>query len=95
LPVPRAVQGKKHFVDVIFGESADLDQQRVEQEVVEAALELQEQHPGLGALLLECSDLPPDGHAVQRATGLPVFDWIGFTDCVHHAVVRRPYAGLF
>jgi hypothetical protein len=39
--------------------------------------------------------MPPYSAAVQRATGLPVFDWIGFINYVHHAVVRTPYQGFF
>jgi hypothetical protein len=45
--------------------------------------------------LLECSDLPPYSAAVQRATGRPVFDWIGFINLVHHAVVQQPHGGFF
>jgi len=91
----RGLKDKKHFHDVMFEECDDLDQQRMEGEVVEAALEIRDQHPNLGAYLLECSDLPPYGHAIQAATGLPVFDWIGFIDYVHHAVVRHPYLGTY
>ena len=28
----------------------------------------------MSAILLECSNMPPYAYAVQRATGLPVFD---------------------
>ena len=91
----RGLKDKTHFNEVMFQEIADLDQQRMEDEVVEVALEIRDENPNMGAYLLECSDLPPYGHAIQAATGLPVFDWIGFIDYVHHAVVRRPYVGDF
>jgi glycine/D-amino acid oxidase-like deaminating enzyme len=39
--------------------------------------------PEVGAILLECKDLPPYSAAVQAATGLPLFDWIGFVNYVH------------
>lgn len=91
----RSLKHKKHFYQVIFEESVPLDPQLMEDELVQAAVEAQEQIPGLGAFLLECSDLPPYGHAIQQATGLPVFDWIGFIDFVHHAVVRQPYRGIY
>jgi hypothetical protein len=32
---------------------------------------------------------------VQAATGLPVFDWIGFINYVHQSVVAKPYTGIF
>lgn len=31
--------------------------------------------PDMGAILLECTDLPPFGSAIQEATDLPVFDF--------------------
>ncbi len=53
-------------------------------DVVAAAAELQRQSATLGAILLQCSDLPPFARAIQQATGLPVFDmtqvirWLAF-----------------
>ena len=32
-------------------------------------------HPGTGAVVLECTDLPPYRRAIMAATGLPVFDF--------------------
>jgi hypothetical protein len=47
----------------------------------------------LGAILLECSLLPPYGAAVQARTGLPVFDYNTMIRYVHSAVVRRRFSG--
>ena len=47
----------------------------------------------MGAVLLECSDLPPYAHAIQREIGLPVFDFVTMISYVHSSVVRRPYDG--
>lgn len=91
----RGLEEKPHFYEVIFEEKVPLDQARMEGEVVETVLEMQKDAPDLGAIMLECSDLPPYSAAIQRSTGLPVFDWIGFINYVHHAVVSRPYDGIF
>jgi hypothetical protein len=91
----RGLEDKSEFRQTVLDECGTLDADAVEQEVVEAALQVQEEHPDLGALLLECSDLPPYSAAVQAATGLPVFDWIGFINYVHQAVVAKPYTGIF
>jgi hypothetical protein len=91
-------QGLEHqpnFRKSILEESGTLDSDAIEEEVVETAVEMQQDEPDTGAILMECSDLPPYGAAVQKATGLPVFDWIGFINYVHHAVVRTPYQGIF
>lgn len=51
-------------------------------------------HPEIGALLLQCSDLPPYSWSLQNATGLPVFDMVSLIDYVYTAVVRRPLGGF-
>ena len=90
----RGLEDKREFRKTVIDEAGTLDAEAVEHEVVDAALEVQGAHPELGALLLECSDLPPYSAAVQAATGLPVFDWIGFINYVHQAVNARPYSGI-
>jgi len=91
----RGLEDKPEFRATVLDECGTLDVEAVEQEVVDAALEVQEEHPEVGAILLECSDLPPYSAAVQAATGLPVFDWIGFINYVHQAVDAKPYNGSF
>lgn len=91
----KGMEDKKHFSDTFLHETGELDIAAVEAEMVEAALEVLRDDPSVSAFLLECSDMPPYSAAIQAATGLPVFDWIGFINYVHHAVVRRPYHGFF
>ncbi|HEY1366298.1 MAG TPA: aspartate/glutamate racemase family protein [Gaiellaceae bacterium] len=91
----RGLEDKPEFRATVLDECGTLDVEAVEQEVVDAALEVREEHPEVGAILLECSDLPPYSAAVQAATGLPVFDWIGFINYVHQAVDAKPYSGSF
>jgi hypothetical protein len=90
----RGLEDKPAFRRAVLDECGTLDADAVEREVVDAALEMQAEHD-IGAVLLECSDLPPYSAAVQSATGLPVFDWIGFINYVHHGVVAKPYTGIF
>jgi hypothetical protein len=91
----RGLEDKPHFNEAILQESGELDVALLEAEMVATAQELLAEDPSIGAFLLECSDMPPYSAAVQRATGLPVFDWIGFINYVQHAVVRTPYTGFF
>ncbi len=65
----------------------------VRKEVVDAAIKLKEEN-NLGAILLECSDLPPYAADIQRAVNLPVFDYISLHKWMHHAVVQKPYYGF-
>ncbi|WXL25973.1 aspartate/glutamate racemase family protein [Ectopseudomonas mendocina] len=82
------------FSSSILREKGTLDSSLIEAEVVEKALQLQRRNPGIGAILLECSDLPPYASAIQRATGLPVFDYIGMIEHVGRSFRARPYQGF-
>ncbi|MGH7921080.1 MAG: aspartate/glutamate racemase family protein, partial [Candidatus Dormibacteraceae bacterium] len=64
----------RYFVDVVLGDRLELDVARARAEHVAAAKTLRERHPDLGAIVLECTNMPPYREAVRQATGLPVFD---------------------
>lgn len=63
------------------------------QEVVDGALEIVRRNDDIGAILLECSDMPPYAADVQAATQLPVFDFITLIKWLHNAVMQKPYSG--
>lgn len=58
----------------IMTQQGTLDQESLERELVSLLGRVREQEPAIGTWLLQCSDLPPCAPAIQRATGLPVFD---------------------
>lgn len=70
----RGLENKPAFRAAVHDQVGSLDFEAVEAEVVAEALSIQKDNPETGAILLECTDLPPYAEAVQRATGLPVFD---------------------
>jgi hypothetical protein len=84
-----------HFYEVIFDEVGEMEPLRFADEIVEGARLLQRNNPDIGAIVVECSDLPAYSAAIREATGLPVFDWASFIDYVHHAVVPRTYTGTY
>lgn len=89
----RGLEDDRHFVEAVFEEQGMLDSEKIETAVVQRALGLCSENPDMGAILLECSMLPPYAAAVQEATGLPVFDYISMIDYVHSTVVKQRYRG--
>lgn len=63
-----------HFVRAILDQSESLDVICAEAEWVAIALATQRAHPEIGLWLFECANLPPYRAAVERATGIPVYD---------------------
>ncbi len=47
----------------------------------------------VGAILLECSELPAYSAAVQAAVRLPVFDYMTMLDQLYASVAQRAYRG--
>lgn len=81
------------FRSAILDEEGSLDTDAVEAEIVERATGLVSRHPEIGAILLECSNLPPYASAVQRATGRHVFDFLTMIDFFQAAGRRQAYQG--
>jgi hypothetical protein len=50
-------------------------------------------HPEAGAIMLQCSELPPYAAAIQRRVRLPIFDVTTLTQWVFSCVIRRGYEG--
>lgn len=48
--------------------------EKIEDEVVSLVAAAQQGHPDIGAILLECTDLPPFADAVRKASQLQVYD---------------------
>ncbi len=57
------------------------------------AAQIVHERPQTGAILLECSDLPPYAADVQAASGLPVYDFISLINWAHQAAVQPHYFG--
>ncbi len=76
-----------HFHRVIVdGEGGRLERPRVRQELLELARRLQGEHPAIGALVLECTNLPPWSDDLQQLTGLPVHDIRSLVIWLHAAL---------
>ncbi len=88
--IPLAVaglEGEKEFTRVLLGDEAELDVDQAREEHVRVARRLSADHPDLGALVLECTNMPPYTPDIQRASGLPVFDIVSLVTLVHGALL--------
>ena len=92
--VIRGMEDQTEFRESVLEEKGTLDSEKVEEEVVAVASAMVADDPEVGAILLECSDLPPYAAAVFKATGRPVFDFITMIRHVHSALTPRPYNGF-
>ncbi|MBN2285269.1 MAG: aspartate/glutamate racemase family protein [Tissierellales bacterium] len=70
------------------------DNEILRQELIDLAKEMVEENPDIGAILLECSDMPPYAAAIQAELNLPIFDFITMIKFVHSSVAQKPYYGF-
>lgn len=89
--VVAGMESQPAFREAIVEESGELDPARVEQEIVGVARKLKQGHPDIGAVFLECSDMPPYAAAIQKALHLPVFDFITMINYVHATLSRTRF----
>ncbi|MBG0778717.1 MAG: aspartate/glutamate racemase family protein, partial [Desulfotignum balticum] len=80
------------FASAVLEEKGTLDAEVIQNEATTAALNLKDQ--GAGAILLECSVLPPYARAVHQATTLPIFDYITMINYVFQTLEPRGYHGF-
>lgn len=78
----------------LLGCTGRFNSRKMEEEVVGLVKQFVSTNLDIGALLLQCSDLPPYARAIQDAVRLPVFDMNTLINWIYHAVVRRPYIGI-
>ena len=89
------MEGQKEFREVVLEEKkTNLNLVALEMEVLSVAKGLVASHSDIGAILLECTDLPPFSAKIQEAVGLPVFDIVTLIHWVHEAVMRSPFSGF-
>ncbi|MBI3979776.1 MAG: aspartate/glutamate racemase family protein [Chloroflexi bacterium] len=92
--VIEGLEDEPEFASAVIGGRGDLDNDLVERDVVNAAARMVANHPEVGAILLECSDIPPYARAVQAATGLAVWDFNSMIHWIYEGVVKRRYEGF-
>jgi Asp/Glu/hydantoin racemase len=73
-PIAGTEEGREFFRVLIKAEAQDMDVDLARADVVEAGRRLCEKHRDIGALVLECTNMPPYAAALQAAAGVPVYD---------------------
>ena len=87
--VPIAVAGmetEKEFTRVLLGDELELDVEAAREEHVRVARRLAAEHSDIGAIVLECTNMPPYADDVRRETGRPVFDILSLVHMAHDAI---------
>ncbi len=94
--VPHVIIGtenEEEFTRAILGNEMELDVEKSKSELVKVADRLVSENPDIGAIVLECTNMPPYAAAIQEKVHLPVFDIYTMVQIVHLATVRTTFCG--
>jgi hypothetical protein len=91
-PLVGTESGREFFRVVIKAEADDMDVALAEQDIVEAGKALVAKHPEVGAIVLECTNMPPYAAALQAAVGVPVYDIYSMITWFHAGLRPRAFA---
>ena len=81
----------EEFTAVFIEGKTTLDSEKCREEMISAAKRLIALHPDVGAIVLECTNMPPYAKDIQDVTGLPVFDIVTMIHYGHAALNRRHF----
>jgi Asp/Glu/hydantoin racemase len=79
-----------YFANTIRHGTDHLDRDRMARDVVTAARRLASAHADVGAIVLECANMPPYRAAVEAATRLPVFDAVQLITWFYAGIAPTP-----
>ena len=89
-PIASTESGQE-FTRAILNNEDSLDVALARQDNVQAALSLQKQHPNLGAIVLECTNMVPYAADIAEATKLPVFSIESFINWFQSGLFPRRF----
>ena len=76
----------------LIKQNAPYSHSDIENELVQTARQLLKERPDVGAILLECTQMPPFADAIQRALQLPIYDVYTMGCWFYSGLVReRPH----
>ena len=83
--------GREFFRVLIRGEKQNMDIGLAAADILEAGRTLVRRHPDIGAIVLECTNMPPYAHALREVLGLPVYDIYSLITWLHAGLRPRDF----
>lgn len=91
-PIEGTEGGKEFFRILIKAEAEDMDVDQARNDILEAGRTLLAKHKDIGAIVLECTNMPPYAAALRDALGLPIYDITSMITWFHAGLRPRRFA---
>ncbi len=84
-------EGGREFSRVILNDEEEMDIELARLDLLDAAAKLVDEHPEVGAILLECTNMSPYSADIRHLTKRPVFDIHNFVSWFHGALAPKVF----
>lgn len=81
------------FASAILQDEFHMDVDAARQDLCDAGRQMRNEHPDVGAIVLECTNMPPYQADVRRETGLPVYSMVDYVLWLYAGLNPRVYPG--
>lgn len=86
-------QDLEEFPNILTGKGG-LHYNKLSDEITGLARKMVAENPDVGAILLECTDMPPYAWKIQAELNMPVYDAITLIKYAKSVVTQKPYYGF-
>ena len=83
--------GKEFFRVLIRGEKQEMDVAQAAQDILEAGQSLLARHADIGAIVLECTNMPPYAYMLREELGVPIYDIYSLITWWHAGIRPRHF----
>ncbi len=90
-PLIGTENGREFFRVLILGEKQEMDIAAAAKDILDAGRMLVARHPDIGAVVLECTNMPPYAHALREVLTLPVYDIYSLVTWLHAGLRPRNF----
>jgi len=90
-PIVGTEHGREFFRVLVRGEKQEMDIALAAADILDAGRVLVSRHADIGALVLECTNMPPYAFALRERLGLPVFDIYSLITWLHAGLRPREF----
>lgn len=97
--VPLVIYGAEktsEFINVFyFRKKISIDIKKAEKELVGLARKMLKEHPEVGAIVLECTNMPSYASSIQEEVRLPIFDIYTLTTMMYESICRKSFLNRY
>ncbi len=90
-PIAGTENGREFFRVLIEAAKPDMDVSLAARDILDAGRALMAADESIGAIVLECTNMPPYAHALRELLGVPVFDIYSLVTWLHAGLRPRDF----